>query len=56
MARFTPTTVVYVLGLLLVQFADVFVNAQCSSDLVVDNFATYGSNLNSLGFWTSGEY
>lgn len=32
-----------------------FGNAACSSDLVVDDFATYSENRNRLSGWTSGK-
>jgi hypothetical protein len=29
--------------------------AACTSNLLIDNYANYANNLNSLGQWTSGE-
>jgi hypothetical protein len=29
--------------------------AACSTNLLIDNYANYAKNLNSLGQWTSGE-
>lgn len=31
------------------------VNSACTTNLLVDNYANYANNLNSLGQWTSGE-
>lgn len=32
------------------------VDAACAGNLVVDDFAKFGSNENTLGQWTSGQY
>jgi hypothetical protein len=29
--------------------------AACTTNLLIDNYANYANNLNSLGQWTSGE-
>lgn len=28
----------------------------CTTNLLIDNYANYANNLNSLGQWTSGEW
>lgn len=32
------------------------VNASCIGNMLVDDFSNFGSNLNSLGQWASGQY
>ncbi|KAF8472085.1 hypothetical protein BDZ91DRAFT_717168 [Kalaharituber pfeilii] len=53
MGFLTKTTAALMWGVLLM--AGVGVEAACSSNLLVDDFAAFSQNLNSLGEWTSDD-
>jgi hypothetical protein len=50
-----PSWTAGVLAAIVVAVAST-VNAACSSNLVVDNFANWASNNNTLGGYTSGKH